>query len=119
MLFRSFSYMGLAMATSISYMVTVVLMFFSLRKKVGSFNGKVVVTTFTKSLIASIIMSIVVVLSYNGLTSILGLSFIGEGISITASILLGALIYVVIIKLLKVEEMNLLESSVKNFFGKQ
>lgn len=116
---KPFSYMGLAMATSISYMVTVVLMFFSLRKKVGSFNGKVVVTTFTKSLIASIIMSIVVVLSYNGLTSILGLSFIGEGISITASILLGALIYVVIIKLLKVEEMNLLESSVKNFFGKQ
>lgn len=116
---KPFSYMGLAMATSISYMVTVVLMFLSLRRKVGSFNGKAVIGTFVKSSVASIAMSIGVIFTYNSLTAILGMDFIGELISLATSILLGAFIYIVFIKMLKIEEMKLLEGTVKNLFVKQ
>lgn len=115
---KPFSYMGLAMATSISYMVSVVLMFFSLRKKVGSFNGNAVIITFIKSLVASIFMSIGVILSYKGLVSVLGLGFLAESLSIAVAILLGVLIYIICIKLLQVEEMNLLEEAIKNFLKK-
>ncbi len=115
---KPFSYMGLAMATSISYMVTVVLMFFSLRKKVGSFNGTAVVKVLIKSIIASIIMSIVVFVTYNSLVSVLGLSFIGECTSLGGAVLLGVVVYGVCIKLFKIEEMKVLEGSVKNFFSK-
>ena len=108
--------MGLAMATSISYMVTVVLMFFSLRKKVGSFNGSAVVSTFLRSLIWAIVMSIVVILIYNNLVAVLGLSFIGECTSLAAAILGGIIVYIICMKILKVEEMKLVEDSVKNFF---
>ena len=113
---KPFSYMGLAMATSISYMVTVVLMFFSLRKKVGSFNGSAVVSTFLRSLIGAIVMSIVVILIYNNLVAVLGLSFIGECTSLAAAILGGIIVYIICMKILKVEEMKLVEDSVKNFF---
>lgn len=113
---KPFSYMGLAMATSISYMVTVVLMFFSLRKKVGSFNGSAVVSTFLRSLIGAIVMSIVVILIYNNLVAVLGLSFIGECTSLAAAILGGIIVYIICMKILKVEEMKLVEDIVKNFF---
>lgn len=116
---KPFSYMGLAMATSISYMVTVVLMFFSLRRKVGSFNGKAVFSTFVKSLLASIAMSIGVIFSYNSLISILGMAFLAEVISLAASILFGATIYIVFIKVLKVAEMKILEDTIKHLFVKQ
>ena len=116
---KPFSYMGLAMATSISYMVTVVLMFFSLRKKVGSFNGSAVVSTFLRSLIGAIVMSIVVILIYNNLVAVLGLSFIGECTSLAAAILGGIIVYIICMKILKVEEMKLVEDSVKNFFKRK
>lgn len=114
-LIKPFSYMGLAMATSISYMVTVVLMFFSLRKKVGSFNGSSLLYTFFKSLMASIFMSIVVIFVYNNLVNLLGLSFLMEAVSILISILLGIIVYIICIKILRVREMEILEDSIKNF----
>lgn len=112
---KPFSYMGLAMATSISYMVTVILMFLSLRKKVGSFNGSALLSTFSKSLISSIIMSIAVVFTYDKLISILGLSFIMEAISVFLAIGLGIIVYIIFVKILKVKELKILEDSVKNF----
>lgn len=115
---KPFSYMGLAMATSISYMVTVVLMFFSLRKKVGSFNGRAVAQVLIKSIIASIAMSIVVLFTYDALVSMLGLSFIGECASLGGAILLGVVVYAICIKLFKVEEIKVLEGSIKNFFSR-
>ena len=112
---KPFSYMGLAMATSISYMVTVVLMFFSLRKKVGSFNGRAVAQVLIKSIIASIAMSIVVLFTYDALVTMLGLSFIGECASLGGAILLGVVVYAICIKL---EEIKVLEGSIKNFFSR-
>ncbi|MCI6737369.1 MAG: murein biosynthesis integral membrane protein MurJ, partial [Intestinibacter sp.] len=69
--------------------------------------------------VASIAMSIGVIFAYNSLTAILGMDFIGELISLATSILLGAFIYIVFIKMLKIEEMKLLEGTVKNLFVKQ
>ncbi|MFR2768690.1 MAG: hypothetical protein ACLTAI_10580 [Thomasclavelia sp.] len=114
----AFSYLGLADGDydNTIYGSTVVLMFFSLRKKVGSFNGSAVVSTFLRSLIGSIVMSIVVILIYNNLVAVLGLSFIGECTSLAAAILGGIIVYIICMKILKVEEMKLVEDSVKNFF---
>ena len=110
--------MGLAMATSISYMVTVVLMFFSLRKKVGSFNGKAVAKVLIKSTVASIAMSVVVLLTYDSLVSVFGLSFVGECTSLGGAILLGVVVYLIAVKLFKVEEVKVLEGSIKSFFSR-
>ena len=63
-------------------------------------------------------MSLVVLLTYDGLVSILGLSFIGECASLGGAILLGVIVYAVFIKLFKVEEMKILEGSIKNFFSR-
>ena len=77
-------------------------MLLSLRKKVGSFNGRAVAQVLIKSIIASIAMSIVVLFTYDALVSMLGLSFIVECASLGGAILLGVVVYAICIKLFKV-----------------
>ena len=48
----------------------------------------------------------------------LGLSFIGECASLGGAILLGVVVYAICIKLFKVEEIKVLEGSIKNFFSR-
>lgn len=92
---------GLALATSISAIVTTVLLFISLRKKVGPFGMKNITISFVKILIASLLMGLLAKLCFNYLISMLS-----QNLSLIVSVGLGALVYFILIYLFRLEEMD-------------
>lgn len=99
---------GLALATSLSAIVCTVLLFISLRKKIGSFDMKNISISFAKILIASFIMGIIAKLTYNLL-----LNNTSTNLSLVVSMGIGALVYFVIIYSMKIEVVEALILGVK------
>ncbi|MGL6107508.1 murein biosynthesis integral membrane protein MurJ [Romboutsia sp.] len=106
-LIKPLGYKGIALSTSLSSMLTVVLLLFSLKRKFGYFGGDKILSTTLKSLIASVIMGIVTYFLYKYLNGALGLGTINEIISVGTSVLVGAIVYGIVVIVLKVEEVNL------------
>ena len=99
---------GLALASSVSAIVTTVLLIVSLRKKIGRIGFKNIFIVFLKVIIASLVMGVVINLMYSYILAF-GISLIGESrklIAISCSIcgLGGLVIYVISILLLNVKE---------------
>jgi putative peptidoglycan lipid II flippase len=99
---------GLALATSISAIFCTVLLFISLRKKIGSFGMKNITISFIKILCASLIMGIFSKTIYNLL-----LNSINANLSLILSIGIGALTYFVIIYFMKIEEVRIIVNVIK------
>lgn len=97
---------GLALATSISATITTGLLLYGLKKKIGQLGTIRFIKCGIKSLFASSIMGVVVYLLYSNLENIISGSTIIELLVLTISAALGAIIYLIIIYFLKVEEMN-------------
>lgn len=117
LLFVNFTNMGiagLAFATSISAIVTIILLFISLRKKIGQFGGKSILVVLIKSIISAAVMSIVTLFAYNLLGGALPAGKLYETISLVVSVGCGALTYGICIILLKVDEINLILETIKN-----
>lgn len=112
-LIRFLGHAGLALATSISALMCIVLLFRSLKKKIGYFGEDKILKTMIKSLIAAIVMGFVTVGTYNLFAKVLGVGFIKEAISLFGSIGIGALVYCVMVIVLKVEEVNVIINMVK------
>lgn len=93
-LVRYMKHSGLALATSISTTVSVLLLIYSLKQKIGSLGTKEYITTFIKSGLASIIMGICVYIIYNQMYKLLGVSSINNLISLSLAVGIGVLIYV-------------------------
>ncbi len=106
-------YAGLAIATSLSALICIVLLFESLKKKIGYFGQDKIIKTLGKSLIAAIVMGGITLLSYKFLANILGLGFIKEAIALGGAVGIGALVYGILIILFKVEEVNIAIAMVK------
>lgn len=104
---------GLALATSSSAIICILLLFNSLNRKIGYFGQDKIIKTTIKSLISSIIMGGVTYYIYNILSNILGVGFIQEVIALFGSIGTGAIIYGVLVILLKVEELKMITDIVK------
>lgn len=100
---------GLALATSISAIITTLLLFISLRKKIGPFGIKHISLSFIKILLASTIMGIVALLTYNYLQGLIGLS-----ISLLLAIAFSGAVYFVIIFFMKIEDVDVIVDLVKN-----
>lgn len=96
---------GLALATSIAAAVTTVLLFLSLKKKLGSIGLRRISTVVVKSSIAALLMGIALYYMNLHIFDIMKSSLIGFA-SLGLMILVGALIYFIVIYLLKVEEIN-------------
>lgn len=105
---------GLALATSISALICIVLLFNSLKQKIGYFGQDKIIKTTFKSLISAIIMGIVTYLMYNTLANILGVGFIQEAIALFVSIGIGTIVYGILVITLKVEEVNMITDIIKN-----
>lgn len=105
---------GLAFATSISAIICIFLLFASLKKKIGYFGQDKILKTTLKSLLSAILMGISTSILYKFLIRILGIGFISEVISLFASVSIGAIVYGIIIILLKVEEVNMIVEKAKN-----
>jgi putative peptidoglycan lipid II flippase len=105
---------GIALATSISSLFCVVLLFFSLRKKIGPFGEKKIIIIAIKSISASIVMGIITKLSYGFIDNILGIGFINEFITLAVSIIAGAVVYTISMLILKVDEIDIVLDKLRN-----
>jgi putative peptidoglycan lipid II flippase len=99
---------GLALATSISALFCSVLLFISLRKKVGSFGIKHIISAFIKILIASSVMGVIAKITYNSL-----LGSINSYLSLIAAILVGAIVYFTIVYFMKIKDADILFNALK------
>lgn len=93
---------GLALGTSISSIICIILLMSSLVKKIGDFGQYRVLQTLIKSIAASTAMGVISILSYNWMMSIIKLN----SISLILAILIGIVIYVIFISILKIEELD-------------
>lgn len=106
-LIKPLGYKGLAISTSIASIVTVLLLFKSLKKRTGYFGGDKILKTGIKSLISSLIMGMCTIFAYKNMYLILGAGMINELISLAISVIVSVLVYFILITVLKVEEMKL------------
>lgn len=104
---------GIAFATSISSIICILLLFRNLKKKIEYYGQDKIIKTTIKSLIAAILMGVVTYFIYNILDKILGVGFTQDIIALFVSIGTGAIIYGVLIIILKVEEVSMITNMVK------
>ena len=104
---------GLALATSISAIVTTILLLKSLRKKMGPFGMKQISISLLKILFASLVMGGLAKLSFNYLTASLS-----QNLSLLLAIGVGAVSYFVIIYFMKIEDVDVIVSAVKKKLGR-
>lgn len=105
---------GLALATSISAIVTMILLFISLHKKIGPFGLKKLTISFMKILIASCLMGAIAWGSYYFLKENININ-----LALVITIVLGAAVYFVLIYFMKIEEVNVIISILKRKIGQK
>ena len=92
---------GLALATSVSAVITTMLLIISLRKKVHQFGFRDTLQKLIKILIASIVMGIGAYFTFHGLSG-----RFGSNTALMVSIGVGGLLYLLMILMLKIEEVS-------------
>lgn len=100
---------GLALATSIAASFTTVLLFISLRKKIGSFGIKHISISFLKVLFTSLVMGFISKISFSYLERVLS-----QNLSLLLAIGIGAVSFFVIIYFMKVEDVHIIISAILN-----
>lgn len=114
MLIKFMGYAGLAFATSMSAIICIILMFISLKKKLGYFGLENIISTITKSTIAAIIMGIACSIVYKFISSIIIGGFVLNAISLFITIVCGAIIYGILLLIFKVKEVYNMYEYVKS-----
>ena len=104
---------GLALATSISAIICIFLLFNSLKKKIGYFGQDKIINTIFKSTLSSIAMSITTYFGYELIAKILGSGFVNEAIELLLAILIGTITYGILVVLLKIDEINIIVDMAK------
>ena len=104
---------GLALATSISAIICMILLFISLRIKIGPFGMKDIVVSFVKILSVSLVMGLIAKLSFNELSNNLG-----QNLALLVSIGIGVLVYGLLIYFMRIKEVDTLVEVVKEKLGK-
>lgn len=103
---------GLALATSISSILCILLLLFSLYKKIGNFGLKKITITFIKVLSLSIVMSIVVNFVYTNMSGVLSGGTLKNIISLASSVICGVIVYALGVYLLKIDEITLIKDKI-------
>ncbi len=97
---------GLSLATSIATTIATILMFYGLKKKIGSLGTLSYIKCGLKAGLASAIMGVVAYTVYHGLYNVLGLSKLYNLISLLVAVGLAIIVYVVLCYLFKIEEVR-------------
>ncbi|MCC5909740.1 MAG: murein biosynthesis integral membrane protein MurJ, partial [Clostridiaceae bacterium] len=100
---------GLALATSISAIVTTILMGNSLRKKIGHIGSKTLFISSLKIILASLIMGLISKFTFEYLKMSKGY----QNLSLVIAIAIGILIYFGFIYFMKIEEVDVIKRAVK------
>ena len=97
---------GIALGTSVSAIICGCFLLFRLRNKLKHIKGKSLLSVFAKSIFASIIMGVLISLIQNVLIpkTNTNISFISTTINLLISVSIGGLLYLVILYMIKVEE---------------
>ena len=109
---------GLALATSISAIVCIFLLFVSLKKKIGYFGQDKIIKTTIKSILSAVAMGVITYFAYNMVSNLLGVGFIKEAISLAVSVGVGAITYGIFIVILKVDEINIITDMINKKLNK-
>src|SRR5699024_2627196 len=121
-LIQLMAHRGLALATSISSIITLLYLLYRLRKKIGPFGFIKSIKCGLKSLLAALVMGVVVYFLDAGLVNYLGSGKMRELLSLLISAGIGALIYFILIYIMRIEEVdwaiNLVKVKVKRIFKK-
>ncbi|WP_192929826.1 murein biosynthesis integral membrane protein MurJ [Alkaliphilus serpentinus] len=105
---------GLALATSISIIISAILLAISLRKKVGNIGGRHIITTMGKISFSSIVMGLVVFLLKENLLIYMDGGFMKTSAILGFIIFTGIIIYIGVCYLLRVKElMEIIEKTIK------
>lgn len=107
-LVKFMGYSGLAFATSISGIICTMLLFRSLKKKIGYFGQKIIIEVAFKSILASFIMGVITYVTHQLLSNMLIEGFIYDAISLLTSISIGFLVYIMLVFLFKIKEVRVL-----------
>lgn len=102
---------GLALATSIAAIFTTILLFISLRKKIGPFGIKQMSTSFLKILFVSLIMGLFAKFIFNYLSY-----FINQNLSLLLAIGVGAILYFAIIYFMKIDDVDVIIRAIRGKF---
>ncbi len=97
---------GLAFATSIATTIATILMFYGLKKKIGSLGTLSYIKCGLKAGLASAIMGIVAYVVYHGLYGILGVSKLYNLMSLLVAVGLAVIVYIVLCYIFKIEEVR-------------
>ena len=97
---------GLAFATSIATTIATILMFYGLKKKIGSLGTLAYIKCGLKAGLASAIMGVVAYVVYHGLYGILGASKLYNLISLLVAVGLAVIVYGVLCYLFGIEEVR-------------
>lgn len=112
-LIKNLKHAGLALATSVSGIVSILLFFWSLKKKIGDFRGREIVVTTFKTIVVSIPMGIIARVSYKLFISLLGINFFAQIISISVSVVIGGAVYLTGVSLMKIKEVEFIIDTLK------
>lgn len=111
---RFMGHKGLALATSISTIVTLIYLLYKLREKIGSFGLTRAIKCGAKSLAASVTMGVTIYFINSLFVKYIGNSTMEELVALLISIGVGILIYFALIYLFKIEELNWITNIIKN-----
>ncbi|EQB90096.1 putative peptidoglycan lipid II flippase [Clostridium punense] len=106
---------GLALSSSIAAAICAFLLFKSLDKKIHGIDKKSIIKTTLKVLVASVIMGVLVHITYTASYNILG-GTVGILLGLIISAVSGVSVYAIALKVLKVEEFNIVYDLVKRKF---
>ena len=97
---------GLALGTSLSSLICIMLLFNSLNKKIGYYGQDKILITAIKSLIASVIMGVVTLFIYKYVINLLEGDILSQIISIFISVIVSVFVYLFLIFMMRVNEIN-------------
>lgn len=103
---------GLAFGTSLSALLTTILLYLSLKKKMGHFGNRIIVNSLIKITFSSCLMGIISKLIYFYFMDITN-----QSIALFISVFVGIIFYFLFLVLLKVNELKTIVSSIRKKFG--
>lgn len=117
-LVKPMQHVGLALASSLSEIVTLPLFFYYLRKRLGKLGLMNSLSIFVKSCISSFIMGVAVYILFKYTNSIFAAGKMHTLISMIISASVGAIIYFALMLLTKVKEMDFFTNTAKDVWNK-
>lgn len=116
----SLGHRGLALSISAVSLINFAVLFFFMRRKIGGLAGRALFLSFSKVLLASLVMGAVCWFISDQIVRLLGVqSLFARLVNVGVSVSLGALVFVLLAKLLNVTEMNQLMAVLERRLGRK